>query len=206
MENMHVQRTVCSLKMSWRRRKIREMLAKWVNQKRLLLRQQGEEKQADRWGSHGQSDRVCMQADQTKASTSYLVADKSCRAWIRGRHFCTASALFSPIAPGEREKKTDKAPPPLSPVITEQRERVALGLSASQLMRLCCLNNHFLYKIDALTAALACTRPHSVTVQWKGASMSHASSPILSYPPCAMTTYWDDSQAMRDNWIHITIR
>lgn len=82
------------------------MLAKWVNHKRLLLRQQGEEKQVDRWGSHGRSDRVCMQADQTKASTSYLVADKSCRARIRGRHFCTASALFSPIAPGEREKKT----------------------------------------------------------------------------------------------------
>lgn len=95
------------------------------------------------------------------ASTAYLVTDESCGARVRGRHFCAAGALFSPIASKKKRKGRTLLP---QPVITGGRERVALSLSASQLMLLHCLSSHFLYKIDALTAALVCTRPHIVTV------------------------------------------
>lgn len=106
------------------------------------------------------------QADQTEASAAYLRTDESCRARIRGRHVSAAGALFFPIAPtqvgGKKEgekRETEGAPPPLSPLIIEGRERGALSLSASRLAMLHCLNSHFLYKIDALTAALEHTHP-----------------------------------------------
>lgn len=63
-------------------------------------------------------------------------------------------ALSSPHC---NEKAEPSSP---QPVVTVGREGGALCLSASQpLLR--CLNSHFLYKIDALTAALLCTRPHA---------------------------------------------
>lgn len=51
-----------------------------------------------------------------------------------------------------------------------EEERVVLRLSASQLTLLRRLNSHFLYKIDALTAALLCTRPHTVTPEFSSGS------------------------------------
>lgn len=63
----------------------------------------------------------------------------------------------------------------------------------------CCFNSHFLYKIDALTAAAAalCTHPHTGTVQMGFFSstqdlMELSSSPLLSSsllsPPHYFTT------------------
>lgn len=117
-----------------------------------------------------------MQSDLTKrgTSTAYLVTDESCSARVGGRHDSAASALFPPIAQKRRN------PPPLSPWLRGGggREGGALSLSASQLTLLRCLNSHFLYKIDALTAALVCTRLYTGTVDFF--TYKPASTPLLS--------------------------
>lgn len=125
-----------------------------------------------------------MQSDETKrgASAAYLVTDESCSARVGGRHDCAASALFSPIA----QKKAEPSSP--QPVVTGgEREGGALSLSASQLTLLRCLNSHFLYKIDALTAALVCTRPHTGTVQWVSSASSQPSCQKRSFPLVSCT-------------------
>lgn len=56
---------------------------------------------------------------------------------------------------------------------------MVLSLSASQLTLLRHLNSHFLYKIDALTAALVRTRLHTVTPEFSsGSEQPHPSSPL----------------------------
>lgn len=133
-------------------------------------------------------------ADQTEASAAYLLTDESCRARIRGRHLSAAGALSFPIAPtqvgikkkkrGGKKRETEGAPPPLSPLIIEGRERVALSLSASQLTMLHCLNSHFLYKIDALTAALEHTHPQCYRRNEPSSILPFPSLPFpfLSFP------------------------
>lgn len=98
------------------------------------------------------------ESDQTKASAAYLVTDESCRARIRGRH---VSALFFPIAPTQVKRggkkriggTTSSRQPP-----DYRRERKG-GAQPKCFTMLHCLNSHFLYKIDALTAALERTHP-----------------------------------------------
>lgn len=111
---------------------------------------------------------------------SYLVADESRGARVRGGHFCAACTriFLSPhhIRKKWRRKREGKKnrgrQNPSSPqtLITaegrKESERVVLSLSASRLTLLRRLNSHFLYKIDALTAALAHTRPHTVTPEF----------------------------------------
>lgn len=57
----------------------------------------------------------------------------------------------------------------------------ALSLSASQLTLLRCFNSHFLYKIDALTAASVCRHPHTGTVQWLSSASCQPSCKKMSF-------------------------
>lgn len=88
-----------------------------------------------------------------------------------------------------RERPTEAEPSSPQPIITKEgrreSERVVLSLSASRPTLLRRLNSHFLYKIDALTAALVHTWPHTVTPEFSSGCVQPrpSSAPLLASRP-----------------------
>ncbi len=182
-----------------------ETLAKWVNQNRLLLRQEWE-------GRGEEKNREEDVSEQTEGGLRDEVTALACSVFKQnGEHHLRTLLQMCPVAlvsaadltvlpalssPPLHGKGRTLLPSARGYRGGGEREGSALSLSASQLTLLRCLNSHFLYKIDALTAALVCTRPCTGTVQWDSSASSqpsckkgaflwfHASSlsPLLSSP------------------------